>query len=220
MSVNKICYKIVVIGDITTGKTSYINKYVNNYFHQGYKSTIGADLYTKEIYVDNNKINLQIWDTAGSERFHTLTSSFYRGADACILLFDLHNHKTFYNLESWIDEFLINCNPRDPENYPFMIIGNKMDLCNRGTMINDLIVQKFCDTKKIKYFSVSVKDNINISLSMNYLINLIRKKNSINDEIIEYHAININDELVENYDNKNIKINKESSSNYGNYCYC
>jgi Ras-related protein Rab-7A len=216
MSVNKICYKILVIGDITTGKTSFINKYVNNYFRQGYKTTIGTDLYTKDLYCDNQKINLQIWDTAGSERFHSLTSSFYRGTDACILLFDLHNPKTFYNLESWIDEFLINCNPPDPENYPFMVIGNKMDLCNKGSMINDLLVHKFCDNKKIKYFSVSVKDNINIELSMNYLINLIRKKNTINDEIIEYHTININDELVENYDDKN----KDSSSSYAKYCYC
>lgn len=213
MSKNKLCYKIVVIGDITTGKTSYINKYVNNFFHQGYKSTIGADLYAKELFHNDMKISLQIWDTAGSERFHTLTSSFYRGADACILLFDLHNPKTFYNLESWIDEFLINCNPRDPDNFPFMIIGNKMDLCNRGTMINDTIVQKFCNTKNIKYFSVSVKDNMNINVSMNYLIDLLTKKNSINESPIEYHTININDELSENYDNKD---NKKAE----NYCYC
>lgn len=91
--------------------------------------------------------------------------------------------------------------------------------------------KSFVREKKIKYFNVSVKDNINITISMNYLINLLTNKNSINDEIIEYHTININEELLENYDNKNnnLKINKESNSsnsnnsnnsNYSNYCYC
>lgn len=71
---------------------------------------------------------LQIWDTAGQERFQSLGVAFYRGADACVLVFDVNVAKTFENLESWRDEFLIQCNPRDPDNFPFVVLGNKIDL--------------------------------------------------------------------------------------------
>lgn len=75
---------------------------------------------------------LQIWDTAGQERYQSLGVAFYRGADACILVFDLTNLKSFQNLDRWRDDFLIQTSPEDPENFPFVLIGNKVDLANQG----------------------------------------------------------------------------------------
>ena len=74
----------------------------------------------------------QIWDTAGQERYQSLGVAFYRGADACILVFDLTNLKSFQNLDRWRDDFLIQTSPEDPENFPFVLIGNKVDLANQG----------------------------------------------------------------------------------------
>lgn len=74
----------------------------------------------------------QIWDTAGQERYQSLGVAFYRGADACILVFDLTNLKSFQNLDRWRDDFLIQTSPEDPENFPFVLIGNKLDLANQG----------------------------------------------------------------------------------------
>ena len=74
---------------------------------------------------------LQIWDTAGQERFQSLGVAFYRGADCCVLVFDVNVAKTFENLDSWRDEFLIQAGPRDPENFPFVVLGNKIDLENQ-----------------------------------------------------------------------------------------
>eukprot|EP01048_Picozoa_sp_COSAG05_P022566 COSAG05_NODE_4564_length_1460_cov_60.811903_2_plen_149_part_00 len=73
----------------------------------------------------------QIWDTAGQERFQSLGVAFYRGADACVLVYDITVAKSFENLESQRDEFLILAGPRDPEHFPFMVLGNKSDLENR-----------------------------------------------------------------------------------------
>ena len=75
---------------------------------------------------------LQIWDTAGQERFQSLGVAFYRGADCCVLVFDVTMPNTFRSLDSWRDEFLIQASPRDPENFPFVVIGNKIDLENRA----------------------------------------------------------------------------------------
>jgi len=71
---------------------------------------------------------LQIWDTAGQERFQSLGVAFYRGADCCILVYDVSKVATFRALDSWRDEFLIQASPRDPDHFPFVVVGNKVDL--------------------------------------------------------------------------------------------
>ena len=83
----------------------------------------------------------QIWDTAGQERFQSLGVAFYRGADCCVLVFDVTNSNSFKTLDSWRDEFLIQASPRDPENFPFVVLGNKIDLENRQVSVG------FCGTK-------------------------------------------------------------------------
>jgi len=70
----------------------------------------------------------QIWDTAGQERFQSLGVAFYRGADCCILVYDVSKAATFRALDSWRDEFLIQASPRDPDHFPFVVVGNKVDL--------------------------------------------------------------------------------------------
>ena len=77
----------------------------------------------------------QIWDTAGQERFQSLGVAFYRGADCCVLVFDVTAPNTFKTLDSWRDEFLIQASPRDPENFPFVVLGNKIDLENRQVCV-------------------------------------------------------------------------------------
>ena len=71
---------------------------------------------------------VQIWDTAGQERFQSLGVAFYRGADCCVLVYDVNNSKSFDDLDNWRDEFLIQAAPRDPDNFPFMLLGNKIDV--------------------------------------------------------------------------------------------
>lgn len=89
---------------------------------------------------------MQIWDTAGQERFQSLGVAFYRGADCCVLVFDVTAPNTFKSLDAWRDEFLIQASPRDPESFPFVVIGNKIDLDNRAvsftivTIILEIII--------------------------------------------------------------------------------
>jgi len=103
----KTLLKVIILGDSGVGKTSLMNQYVNKKFSNQYKATIGADFLTKEVLVDDRLITMQIWDTAGQERFQSLGVAFYRGADSCVLVFDVNVAKTFENLDSWRDEFLI-----------------------------------------------------------------------------------------------------------------
>ena len=125
----KTLLKVIILGDSGVGKTSLMQQFVNNKFSHQYKATIGADFLTKEITIDNNKqVTLQIWDTAGQERFQSLGVAFYRGADCCVLCYDVTNEKSLNNLSSWKDEFLIQSNVSNPQDFPFIIIGNKIDV--------------------------------------------------------------------------------------------
>lgn len=73
-------------------------------------------------------VSPQLWDTAGQERFQSLGVAFYRGADCCVLVYDVNSAKSFETLDSWRDEFLIQASPHDPENFPFVVLGNKIDV--------------------------------------------------------------------------------------------
>merc|ERR1719499_1930833 len=105
-----------------------MNQYVNQKFNKQYKATIGADFLTKEITIEDKAVTLQIWDTAGQERFQPLGTAFYRGADCCILVYSINESKSFENLDGWANEFLTHASPQQPENFPFVCIGNKSDL--------------------------------------------------------------------------------------------
>lgn len=124
----KTLLKVIILGDSGVGKTSLMQQFVNNKFSHQYKATIGADFLTRDIVVDNKHVTLQIWDTAGQERFQSLGVAFYRGADCCVLCYDVSNEKSLNNLSSWKDEFLVQSNVSNPLDFPFIIIGNKVDV--------------------------------------------------------------------------------------------
>jgi Ras-related protein Rab-7A len=81
--------KIVILGDSGVGKTTLLHQYLNGRIQAKSKPTIGADFSKKEIMIDNTVVTLQIWDTAGQEKFQSLGYAFYRGADCCALCYDI-----------------------------------------------------------------------------------------------------------------------------------
>lgn len=96
-------YKVVIVGDTGTGKTSLLNRYVNNVFDSRVETTIGVEFAHKDIGAE---MPMTLWDTAGQERYRSLTSSFYRGAHVVLFVFSVDNKESFYGLEHWWREFL------------------------------------------------------------------------------------------------------------------
>ncbi|CCE28550.1 probable GTPase Rab7 protein [Claviceps purpurea 20.1] len=159
----KVLLKVIILGDSGVGKTSLMNQYVKKKFSASYKATIGADFLTREVMVDDRQVTMQLWDTAGQERFQSLGVAFYRGADCCVLVYDVNNAKSFEALESWRDEFLIQASPRDPPNFPFVVLGNKIDVEESKRVISNKRAMTFCQSKgDIPYFETSAKEAINI----------------------------------------------------------
>ncbi|KAJ4966613.1 hypothetical protein NE237_018462 [Protea cynaroides] len=156
--------KVIILGDSGVGKTSLMNQYVNKKFSNQYKATIGADFLTKEVQYEDRLFTLQIWDTAGQERFQSLGVAFYRGADCCVLVYDVNVMKSFENLNNWREEFLIQASPSDPENFPFIVLGNKVDVDNGNSrVVSEKKARAWCASKgNIPYFETSAKEGSNV----------------------------------------------------------
>jgi len=155
----KQLYKIIIVGDSGVGKTSLLNMYVNQRFTQQYRATVGADFMAKEVMIDDRMVTLQIWDTAGQERFQSLGGAFYRGADCCVIVYDITNAKSFESLDTWRDEFLLQGAPKDPENFPFVLLGNKVDR-DSDRKVPTAKAQTWCKNHgDIPLFEVSAKGN-------------------------------------------------------------
>lgn len=88
-------FKILVIGESSVGKTAMMGRFCDNTFKGEYLSTIGMDFNTKTITIDGQQVKLKIWDTAGQERFRNVTTSYYRGTQGCLVVYDVTNLGTF-----------------------------------------------------------------------------------------------------------------------------
>ena len=130
----KMFVKVVAIGDSGVGKTSLIQMFEHSRFTENFKPTIGADFSNKEITIDGKSVTLQIWDTAGQERYQSLGTAFYRGADCAFLVYDITNNWSFDNLQNWKQSFLQKSMVSMPESFPFMVVGNKIDLESERTV--------------------------------------------------------------------------------------
>ncbi|OMJ86463.1 hypothetical protein SteCoe_12044 [Stentor coeruleus] len=120
-----IMLKILIIGDGNTGKTSLLLKYTENTIRNTPPlSTIGVDFKFSTILLDYQIITLQLWDTAGQDRFRNLAKSYYRGAKGIFIVFDVANRLSFINVTKWYEESLRYL----PENTIRFLIGNKCDI--------------------------------------------------------------------------------------------
>ncbi|URE04382.1 STYKc [Musa troglodytarum] len=120
----------------------------------------------------------RIWDTAGQERFQSLGVAFYRGADCCVLVYDVNVMKSFDNLNNWREEFLLQASPPDPENFPFIVLGNKIDIDGGNSrVVSEKKAKAWCASKgNIPYFETSAKEGLNVEaafqcIAMNALKN-------------------------------------------------
>ena len=151
MTTYKKTLKIVILGDSGVGKTSLLGRYSTGKFTGQYKATIGADFLTKQNvvvtdqYAQRHLVTLQIWDTAGQERFQSLGVGFYRGADACLLVYDITDPHSLDNLDHWRKEFLDQVGGGlqglgdSSAVFPFVVLGNKMDKVSVISLLRALI---------------------------------------------------------------------------------
>ncbi|XP_067620561.1 ras-related protein Rab-9A [Eurosta solidaginis] len=138
-----ILLKVVILGDGGVGKSCLMNRFVQNRYDENNFHTIGVEFMNKNIDVDGEKYTLQIWDTAGQERFRALRTPFYRGSDVCMLCYSVDDRESFRGLKQWRREFL-NYADVKPEKFPFIVVGNKLDMATKYRQVNYEEVEQWC----------------------------------------------------------------------------
>ncbi|KAI5680546.1 hypothetical protein M9H77_01773 [Catharanthus roseus] len=123
-SKNTVQAKLVFLGDMGTGKTSLVQRFIKGQFHEYEESTIGAAFFTQILSLNEGTVKFDIWDTAGQERYHSLAPMYYRGAAAAVVTYDITNMDSFKRAKSWVQELQTRGNP----SMVVFLVGNKADL--------------------------------------------------------------------------------------------
>ena len=161
-----------------------------------YKITVGADFLTKEIQKGADVVHLQLWDTAGTEKYHSLGQGFYRNTELCVLVFDQTNIESFKHIEEWRKVFLESLNPPEGDKFPFVLLGNKNDMKEEIKVTQEQI-DKYCGKhNNMPYFSVSAQFNSNVEEAFSKVADMALERNTQNDDVIipEVKPLQINKE--------------------------
>ncbi|XP_022085838.1 ras-related protein Rab-34-like [Acanthaster planci] len=119
--------KMIVVGDVSVGKTSLVNRFCHECFDRDYKATIGVDFEVERFDILSVPFNLQIWDTAGQERFRCIASAYYRGAHVVVIVFDLMDPYSLESVSRWHEEAL----RENSGCVHLFLVGTKKDLCSK-----------------------------------------------------------------------------------------
>ncbi|XP_013399047.1 ras-related protein Rab-32-like [Lingula anatina] len=168
-------YKILVIGELGTGKTSIIKRYVHQFFSQHYRATIGVDFALKVINWDSDTlIRLQLWDIAGQERFGNMTRVYYKEAVGCFIVFDVTRASTFDAVQKWKNDLDSKVQLPDGSSIPCVLLANKCDQAKEGLVNNAGQMDEYCKDKAFAgWFETSAKENINIDEAARFLVTKI-----------------------------------------------
>jgi small GTP-binding protein len=172
-------YKVVIVGDSGSGKTSLLNQYVSGTFNNLVPTTIGVEFSHKSI---DRETKLTFWDTAGQERFQSLMSSFYRGAHAVMFVYDTSSVASFNSLNQWWREYK---SYGDITKSVAILVGNKIDL-QREVPIET--ARRWAVDHNICYEEVSAKTSDNITNAFDTLIHQLHRLPEVHKETIEMNA--------------------------------
>ena len=157
--------KLMIIGDSSVGKTSLLKKYCKNEFSNSYITTVGIDFQIKILNINNKKIKIQIWDTAGEERYRIVAKNYFNTSDGFIIMYDITNRESFDDITNWIEQI------RDstPNYKKSVIFGNKSDLNKlRDVQINE--GKELAKKNEFKFFETSAKDGLNLNEGIESLV--------------------------------------------------
>ena len=162
-------YKILLLGDSTVGKTCFLLRFMEDSFIDLHMATIGLDYKLKTMILEEQKIvKVQIWDTAGQDKFRAITRNYYKGASGIILIFDVTNIKSFENIKKWINEIKEEIS----ENVSIVLIGNKNDNVKERKITKEQ-GEKIANEIGTKFFETSAKTGEGINESVFYLVKII-----------------------------------------------
>ena len=192
-------FKLVILGEVAVGKTSIIQRFYDGKFSNLHQSTIGGIFLTKQINYNERIIKFDMWDTAGQEKFHSLTPLYYKKAKAAIVVFDVTNKASYDRAQRWVSELLEKATP----GIVIALCGNKIDLEDRK--INKEEAEKYAQEIGSFYCEVSAKTNVGI----------VELFHQIVDKLPTFQEDDENNLKLNDFNNNN---SSNENSRCGGYC--
>ncbi|KAM9333566.1 ras-related protein Rab-34 [Pholidichthys leucotaenia] len=147
--------KVIVVGDVAVGKTCLISRFCKGAFERNYKATIGVDFDMERFEILGVPFSLQLWDTAGQERFKCIASTYYRGAQAIIVVFDLSSVSSLAHARQWLEDAM---KENDPSSVLLFLVGTKKDLSSADHLVQiEQEAIRLSEEIKAEYWAVSAK---------------------------------------------------------------
>lgn len=156
-------FKILILGESGVGKSCLLLRYADDSFSESFLSTVGVDFRVRTLQVDGKTIKLQIWDTAGQEKFRTITQAYYANCHGIALVYDVTDRGSFGSIEHW----LVEIKARAPEQVSLILVGNKVDASSADTsetirQVSTAEGQALAEQHQIPFLETSAKNGINV----------------------------------------------------------
>ena len=155
-------FKVVLVGDGATGKTTFVKRHLTWEFERAYNATIGCEDHPMSFYTSAGEVKIMVWDTAGQEKLECLSDGYYIGAHRAIIMFDVCAIITYRNASKWYKDLVRVC----PDAF-LVLVGNKIDVKERKVKAKQIV---FHSTKNIQYYEISAKSNYQYEKSFLYLL--------------------------------------------------
>lgn len=166
-------FKLLIIGNSSVGKTSFLFRYADDSFTSAFVSTVGIDFKVKTVFRQDKRVKLQIWDTAGQERYRTITTAYYRGAMGFILMYDVTNEESFNAVHDWCTQIKTH----GWSNACILLVGNKCDI-EESRCVSTKTGEELAKDLGLEFFETSAKENINVKAVFERLVDIICDKMS------------------------------------------
>lgn len=169
--------KLLIVGDTTVGKTNFISRFIENKFNSNYMSSSGIDLKSSQLQIKNKNVRIQIWDTAGQEKYKAITKNLFLKVMGAIVIYDITSEKSYINLKSWVQLIKEECG----SHMNIIIVGNKSDLIDERK-IEEEVALNYAKEQKAQYIETSCVTGDNIKKAVTILCEkILEAKESADD---------------------------------------
>merc|ERR1711893_112594 len=188
-------FKMVLVGDGGTGKTTFVKRHITGEFEKKYVATLGVEVHPLVFHTNRGPIRFNVWDTAGQEKFGGLRDGYYIQGQCAVIMFDVTSRVTYKNVPNWHRDLVRVC-----ENIPIVLCGNKVDVKDRKVKAKTITFHR---KKNLQYYDISAKSNYNFEKPFLWLARKLVGDSNL--EFIEMPAlkpaeVNLDQNMIQQYE--------------------